>query len=301
MESKETRCGYVAIIGRPNVGKSTLLNQLVGKKISIVCHKAQTTRHRILGIRTKNEVQTIYVDTPGIQEKPKARRLLYQCMNRIASDTIHGVDVLVFMIDARRFVPADEYIFQLLKQATCPVIVVLNKVDLLKNRERMLPLIDELAKRMSFAHIIPISVLKQINIDQLENAIHNLLPKAPHVFPSDQWTDRDQSFYLAEIIREKVMHRVHQEVPYGVSVLIESMQDKGHGVLSIDAVIWVERPGQKAILIGKKGEALKMIGTQARKDMEDILGKRIFLSLWVKIKKDWTNDERALKELGVNV
>jgi GTPase len=292
------RCGYVSIIGQPNVGKSTLLNRILGKKISIVSHKAQTTRHQILGIKTRGSLQAIYVDTPGIQTAYTAKRLLDKYMNRLAYDMTSGVDVIIFMVDARQWTPADDHILGVLKKVECPVILVLNKIDLLPDRRQLLPLIKELSQKMSFAHIIPLSVLKNFNIDRLEVEIESYLSPSEHVFEGDRVTDRDDNFLIAEMIREKMLNRLHEEVPYGATVFVESTEEKRNGILGINAVIWVEREGQKAIVIGDKGKVLKVIGTQARLELEKLLNRKIFLSLWVKVKKNWSDDERLLKELG---
>ena len=276
----ETRCGYIAIVGRSNVGKSTLLNQILGRKISITSHKAQTTRHRILGIKTQEKVQAIYVDTPGFQRQTK--KALNRLMNRTARKSIYDVDVIVFMIDAQRWTSEDEVVLDELKSVQCPVVLVLNKVDIIRE----------------FAKIIPSSATKSINLDVLEKFISENLPKSVHLFRDDQITNQDDKLLISEIIREKIVRITHQEIPYSTAVSVESMQMKKE-VLHIDAIIWVERKGQKIIVIGKNGERLKKVGSSARIDLEKLFGCQVFLSLWVKIKEGWTDDMTILKNLGI--
>lgn len=289
-------CGYIAIIGRPNVGKSTLLNHLLGKKISITSHKPQTTRHQIFGIKTQDNIQAVYVDTPGIHVK--SEHVMGRFMNRAALTMINEVDVIVFMLDARAWTEEDELVLKNLKDVKCPVILALNKVDLIKDKQKLLPIIDKMAAKMQFTSIVPISVNKNINIDKLENLIHAHLPENIFFFPEDQITDKDDRFMIAETVREKIMRVTNQEVPYGTAVVVESMQEK-NGMLHLDVVIWVERKGQKIIVIGKKGEKLKEIGKQARLDLEKRFKRKIFISLWVKIKEGWVDDKRSLGELGM--
>lgn len=287
-----SRCGYIAIIGRPNVGKSTLLNILLGQKVSITSDKPQTTRSQILGIRTVNSIQEIYIDTPGIHKTEKNSMNRY--MNRLANSVIADADVIIFMIEATRWLEEDELVLQKLESAHCPVILVINKIDKLDDRAEVLPLIEKLQTKFSFAHIIPISATKNENLDTLENEIITFLPEGPHLFPDDQVTDKNEVFQVAELIREKLIRATGQEVPYSTMVQIESFKDEGQ-LIRINAVIWVERMGQKPIVIGKNGDRLKKIGTQARKDIEAILGKKVFLSLWVKVKDNWTNDDAAFQ------
>lgn len=293
--SNDTRCGYAAILGRPNVGKSTLLNKILKQKISITSHKAQTTRNRILGIKTQENIQTIYVDTPGIHKK--TTKMINRFMNKAAKSSIYDVDVIIFIIDAKMWLEEDELILQELKKIKCPVILALNKVDLIKDKKQLLPIIDELSKKMSFEEIIPLSATKNTNIDALEKTVHKHLPEGEFLFHDDQVTDRDDKFFVSEIIREKIIRLVHQEVPYAATVNVESMKMQ-QNVLHIDAIIWVEKKGQKIIIVGKNGEKLKEIGTKARIDLEKLFGSKVFLSLWVKIKEGWTDDARALSSLG---
>jgi GTP-binding protein Era len=292
----KTYCGYIAIIGRPNVGKSTLLNKLLGKKISITSHKPQTTRHQIFGIKTQNNIQAIYVDTPGIHAKSK--HAMGRFMNRAAITMIKEVNVIVFMIDAKVWTDEDDVVLQHLTEVKCPVILALNKVDLIKDKEKLLPIIEQLAKKMKFASVIPISVKKDINIKKLEDLIHSYLPENVYFFPEDQVTDKDDRFMIAEVVREKIMRITNQEVPYGTAVVVESLQTKNK-ILHIDVIIWVERKGQKIIIIGRKGEKLKAIGTQARLDLEKMFKQKVFISLWVKVKEGWVDDKRSLRELGM--
>jgi GTP-binding protein Era len=291
----KTYCGYIAIIGRPNVGKSTLLNRILGHKVSITSHKPQTTRHQIFGIKTKDNVQAIYVDTPGIHAKSK--HAMGRFMNKAAITMIQEVNVIVFMIDACVWTSGDELVLRKLQQTECPVILVLNKIDLLRDKQELLPKIKQITAKMNFVATVPISVKKNINLDRLENLIHTYLPENIHFFPPDQLTNKDDNFMIAEIVREKIMRVTSQEVPYGTAVVVESckMQAK---VLHIDVVIWVERKGQKIIIIGKGGEKLKEIGRCARIDLEKKFAGKVFLSLWVKVKTGWVDDKQQLNRLG---
>ncbi len=291
----ERHCGYVAILGRPNVGKSTLLNSILRKKISITSDKPQTTRHQILGIKTQNNVQVVYVDTPGIHKQ--AKTAINRLMNRAAMTMIYDVDLIVFMIDAKKWTSEDELVLKLLQKATCPIILALNKVDLIKDKTRLLSIIESFSKKMSFAEIVPLSVKKNINVDALEKYINQHLPKQDYFFPEDQITDRDERFLVSEIVREKLMRMTGKEVPYGIAVTVESFEKKDN-VLHVNVIIWVERKGQKIIVIGKKGEGLKEIGKQARLDLERHFRCKVFLGLWVKVKAGWTQDEKTLSKLG---
>lgn len=289
------KCGYVAIIGRPNVGKSTLLNCLIGKKISITSPKPQTTRNQILGIKTVGETQAIFIDTPGLHKAE--RRAMNRYMNRLASSVILDADVIVFMIEALRWKEDDEMILQKLAQSEAPVILVINKVDTVKDKSALLPFIDKLKSEFNFNQIIPMSAKKMNNVDSLEQTIMNLLPEGQHLFPDEQITDKNERFQVAELIREKLIQATEEELPYTTTVIIDSFQDE-EKIIKISAIIWVEREGQKPIVIGKNGERLKKIGTQARKDIERLLGKKVFLTLWVKVKSDWTDNEKMLQSLG---
>lgn len=290
-----TKSGFVAIVGRPNVGKSTLLNQLVGEKISITTPKPQTTRWQIFGIKTIEQAQIIYIDTPGMHEDGK--RAMNRYMNRIASAVLLDADVIVFMIDALEWRSEDDLVLKKLRSVNKPVILAINKIDLLHDRSLLLPLITKLKDKFEFTHIIPLSAKKTDNIQALEDEIIRLLPEGPQLFPEDQVTDKPRRFQIAEIIREKIILATADELPYATTVEIEQYEEDEKKI-TISAVIWVERDGQKAIVIGKKGLRLKEIGTDARRDLETLLGDKVFLRLWVKVKDNWTDDDKALRGLG---
>jgi GTP-binding protein Era len=291
----KSHCGYVAILGRPNVGKSTLLNHILGQKISITSRKPQTTRHRILGIKTEGDMQMIYVDTPGLHQD--AKKALNRYMNRAATSVIHDVDVIVFMIESLKWRDDDEWILQKLQSVQTPIILAINKVDRVEDKARLLPFIEELSRKLPAATIIPMSALKNDNIQVLENLVGSLLPENPHFFPDDQVTDATERFMAAEIIREKLMKCLGQELPYALTVEIEHFQEKGK-LTHIGAIIWIEKLSQKAIVIGKEGGVLKKVGKAAREELETLLGKKVFLQLWVKVKASWSDNERALRSLG---
>ena len=293
--STDFHCGYIALVGRPNVGKSTLLNRILGQKISITSRRPQTTRHRVLGIKTRPEAQLIYVDTPGIHDY--SGRAMNRHMNRTASSVLADVDVVVFLVDGLRWQPDDELVLQKLGQVRCPVILAVNKIDLLASRETLLPGLQALAEKYSFEQIIPISASKGDNVAALEAAIEELLPAAPPLFPEDQVTDRPVRFLAAELVREKLFRKLGRELPYGLTVEIEQFREEA-GMSHIHALIWVERQSQKSIVIGKQGRVLKEIGQQARRDIEELVGGRVNLKLWVKVKEGWADDERALRSLG---
>ncbi|VAW87103.1 GTP-binding protein Era [hydrothermal vent metagenome] len=288
-------CGYVAIIGRPNVGKSTLLNRILGQKISITTRKPQTTRHQILGIKTTAAAQVVYVDTPGIHRGSK--KAMNRYMNKAAASVINDVEVVVFVVDGMRWQEDDQVILEKLKSVDAPVILALNKLDKLDDREQLLPYIQQMSEKMIFKEIIPISATKGENIESLEAMVTSLLPASPAFFPEDQVTDKSERFVAAELVREKLMMRLGQEVPYSITVEIEQFKLEKK-ILHINALIWVERDNQKMIVIGKNGEMLKAVGKQARLEMEDMFEKKVFLKLWVKVKDKWADDERALQNLG---
>ena len=290
-------CGYVALIGRPNVGKSTLMNHLLKQKISITSRKPQTTRHRILGINSSAAGQIVYVDTPGMHDGDK--RALNRYLNRTAEATLLGVNAAIWLIDGLSWQDYDEIIFQKIEQAGIPVILAVNKVDRIKEKATMLGFFDQAQQRFPFKHIIPISALKSHNLEQLENAVMTLLPEGDFIFPEDQLTDRSERFLCAEIIREKLTRRLGDELPYALTVEIERFQEKPK-ITKIYALIWVEKLSQKNIVIGTEGELLKKVGTDARLDMEKLLERKVFLQLWVKVKKGWSDNERALQSLGFN-
>jgi len=289
------RCGFAAIVGRPNVGKSTLLNALLGKKVSIVSPKPQTTRHRILGILTRPEEQIIFVDTPGMHSG--ARRAMNRHMNRAALASLQDADVNLFVVESLSWNEEDLRILETLKQQSRPIILVLSKVDKVTPRERLLPFIQELSRRADFVEVVPLSALKRSNLEQLPAIIARHLPLSPPHFPADQITDRSPEFRAAEIVREKLTLRLRQELPYGLTVVLEQFKEED-GRLLVNAVIWVERTGQKAIVIGQGGEQLKEVGRSARIEMSNLFGQPVHLELWVKVKENWSDNEMALKQLG---
>ena len=291
--STEFRTGFIAIVGRPNVGKSTLLNALVGQKVSITSKKPQTTRHRITGIHTEAAAQFIFVDTPGFQMEHK--NALNRAMNKSVTDTLSSVDVVLFVIESTRFDERDARVMKLLPSSR-PVILVINKIDLLESKAELLPFIERMAKEFPFAEIVPIAA-EAGKIEALPKAIQPYLPVGPAMYDADDFTDRNERFLAAEIIREKIFRLLGEEVPYAASVMIEQFTQEGN-LRRIHASVIVDKPGQKAILIGKGGEKMKAISTQARKDMETLFGSKVYLEVWVKIKSGWADDERALKSLG---
>lgn len=290
-------CGFVALIGRPNVGKSTLMNHLLKQKISITSRKPQTTRHRILGINTTEAGQAIYMDTPGMHDNEN--RALNRYLNRTAEATLLGVDVIVWLIDGLAWHEYDEVIFKKLEQAGLPVILAVNKVDKVKDKEEILAFFAAAQHRFPFEHLIPISALKNTNLDQLESLIMGLLPERELIYPEDQVTDRPERFLAAEIVREKLTRRLGAELPYVLTVEIERYEEHPN-IAKIYAIIWVEKSSQKTIVIGKDGEMLKKIGTDARIDIERLIGQKVYLQLWVKVKSNWSDSERALQSLGFN-
>jgi GTP-binding protein Era len=297
--TESTRCGYVAIVGRPNVGKSTLLNHLLGQKISITSRKPQTTRHRVLGIKTEGEIQAIYVDTPGIHQTEDSDKAINRYMNRAASSAIRDVDVIVFVIDRDKWTESDDWVLEQVKRARCPVILAVNKVDQVDDKGSLLPLLQQAEQKMDFDEIIPVSALRGINLDRLEACINERLPEGMWFYDEDQITDRSSRFMAAEMVREKIMRQLGDEVPYEVTVEIEEFVDSGRS-LHISALILVEREGQKRIVIGNKGSRLRTIGQEARLDMEELFDRKVMLKLWVKVKSGWSDDERALRSLGYN-
>jgi GTP-binding protein Era len=295
MATEALRCGYVAIVGRPNVGKSTLLNHLLGQKISITSRKPQTTRHQVLGIKTERQHQIIFVDTPGLHSD--ADKAINRYMNRAASSAIRDVDVIVFVVDRTAWTPEDQMVLEQVQRSGLPAILAINKVDLLADKSQLLPHLQLLAEKADFAAVMPLSALQQHNVAQLEQEILQFLPESEHFFPEDQITDRSQRFLAAEIVREKIMRQLGEELPYAVTVEIEEFAQDA-AVLHISAVILVERKGQKKLLIGDKGSRLRSIGTDARVDMERLFDSRVMLRLWVKVKSGWSDNERALRSLG---
>lgn len=290
-----SRCGYVAIVGRPNVGKSTLMNHILEQKISITSRKPQTTRHNVLGIKTESGVQAIYVDTPGLhQQHAKA---LNRYMNRSATTAIRDVDVVVFLVDKLQWTTEDDMVVKRLQNVTCPIILAVNKVDQLEDKEQLLPHLQRLVSKLNVDEVIPISALRGHNLDQLQALVEQRLPENDHFYPEDQITDRSSRFLAAEIVREKITRQLGDELPYQMTVEIEEFNHEGD-IIHIGALILVERKGQKQILIGEKGERIKQIGQQARIDMETLFDCKVMLSTWVKVKSGWSDDERALRSLG---
>ena len=295
MSDTAPRCGYVAIDGRPNVGKSTLLNHILGQKLAITSRKPQTTRHTLLGIKTEGDVQAIYVDTPGLhKDNDKA---LNRFMNKSASQALRDVDVVLFVVDRMRWTEEDEMVWNKVRHLECPVILVVNKVDRLENKKEMLPHLEWLTQQLPKAEVVPVSALNGGNLDHLQAVIAGLLPEGEHFYPDDQLTDRSSRFLAAELVREKVMRQLGAEIPYQVAVEIEQFQQEGK-VLHIHALILVEREGQKKIIIGDGGDRMKKIGQEARLDMQKLFGSKIMLNLWVKVRRGWSDDERALNSLG---
>ena len=276
-QQTETYCGFIAIVGRPNVGKSTLLNKILGQKISITSRKAQTTRHRIVGIKTEGAYQEIYVDTPGLHIEEK--RAINRLMNRAASSAITDVDLVIFVVDGTHWNDDDEMVLNKLRKTKVPVVLAINKIDNIKNKDDLLPFITEISQKFNFADIVPMSAEKGNNLE-------------------DYVTDRSQRFMASEIIREKLMRFMGEELPYSVTVEIEQFKVNERGTYEINGLILVERDGQKKIVIGRKGEKLKKIGTEARLDMERLFDNKVHLELWVKVKSGWADDERALRSLG---
>ncbi len=287
--------GYVAIVGRPNVGKSTLLNHLLGQKISIVAQRPQTTRHCILGIKTTPTTQAVYVDTPGIHKETK--KAINRYLNRAAKTSMLDVDVVVFVLDRNRWTDEDDIVLAEIERSNKPVIAVVNKVDLIKDKGALLPYLGELQRRCNFVDILPLSAFSNKDVKKLEECVKAHLPKGDLIFPEDQITDKSVKFLTGEIIREKLFRRLGQELPYNLAVEIEQFSEQDR-IVKISAVIWVERKGQKAIVIGKKGALLKTVGSESRVDLEKMLDKRVHIELWVKVKEGWSNSETALKSFG---
>ena len=294
-ETKKFRCGFAAIIGRPNVGKSTLLNRIVGQKLTITSSRPQTTRHKILGIKTLPQGQVVYVDTPGLHRAGKSAINRY--LNRTAKSALADVDVVLWVIEALRWTDEDQDILAALAVTETPVIVVVNKVDKASDKTALLPFLDELAHKREFMEIIPLSARSGDNVERLENLVMSYMPEGEAFFPEDQVTDRSERFLAAELLREKLMRRLGEELPYAVTVQVEEFSEQ-NGVLHIHAVIWVEKESQKAIVIGKGGDVLKEIGRRARISMEQTFDAKVFLKTWVRVKESWSEDERLLRQLG---
>jgi GTP-binding protein Era len=295
-DSPKFRAGFAALVGRPNVGKSTLLNALVGEKLSIVTSRPQTTRHRVLGMFNRPGVQIAFVDTPGLHLGEK--RALNRAMNRTAASALADADLVVFVVEGMRFYEEDEAVLQRIRESGRDSIAVINKVDLIYPKDQLLPFTAELAGKHGFLDVVPVSAEKGVNLDRLIDVIAARLPESPELFPPEQRTDRGEDFQISETIREKLTMELVEELPYGIAVEIEKKEEVD-GRLVVDAVIWVDRTGQKPIVIGAKGSRLKRIGQQAREELNARLGKRLHLNLWVKVREDWADDARALAQLGM--
>lgn len=291
----EYRCGYVALVGRPNVGKSTLMNHILGQKLSIVTAKPQTTRQRIAGIKTTAEGQVVYVDTPGIHRA--AGRALNRYMNRVAQAALMDVDLVLFLVEAGRWSREDDHVARALQRVDCPVFLVVNKIDRVADKRRLLEFLSGDAGAKGFGEVLLVSARTGDGVDTLERRVMEVLPFSRPFYDEDQLTDRSERFLVAELIREQLMLRLHQELPYALTVEIEEFRHDD-GLLRLGAVIWVERPGQKRIVIGKDGQVLKQVGSGARREIEQLLGDKVFLRLWVKVSRDWSDSERALKQFG---
>lgn len=287
-------CGFVAIVGKPNVGKSTLLNHILGQKVSITSRKPQTTRHRLLGIKTSDVAQIIFVDTPGLHAG--IDKALNRFMNKTVNNTINDVDLVLFMIEGK-WTQDDELVLRSLENSKADVLLLINKIDRMTDKSTLLPYIEKLKTKYDFKEIIPLSALKHQGLDELEKVLIRLLPVGDYLFPEDQLTDRNARFLAAEFVREKITRQMGDELPYEVNVEIEEFKAE-KGILHISALIIVEREGQKKILIGRQGESLKLIGSEARRDMEALFDAKVMLNLWVKVKRGWSDDERALRSLG---
>jgi len=289
------RCGLVAVIGRPNVGKSTLINAVVGRKFSIVTAKPQTTRHRILAVHNVDDAQIVFVDTPGLHRK--AGKAMNKLMNRTAANALADADAILFVSDATRWTPEDDDVLKRLQRVQAPVVAVLNKIDQVHPREKLLETIASMAARHEFTEIVPISALRKDNLDELMALLPSFLPESPALFPDDMHTDRSAEFHAAEVIREKLTLSLHQELPYGLTVQVERYLEDARG-FTINAVIWVERDSQKGIVVGKGGALLKRIGREARLELKEQLQRNVHLELWVKVKTNWADNEKDLLSLG---
>ncbi|WP_028595860.1 GTPase Era [Paenibacillus assamensis] len=289
------KSGFVAIVGRPNVGKSTLMNHVIGQKIAIMSDKPQTTRNKIHGVYTQESSQIVFLDTPGIHKRTSK---LGDYMNQVALNTLNEVEAVLFLVDvAAGLGGGDRFVIEQLKQVKTPVILVMNKIDQVRPDE-VPAMIQQYNELHEFAAIVPISALQGNNVDRLLQVLHGYLPEGPQYYPDDQITDHPEQFVVAELVREKILHATREEIPHSIAVTIEDMRVQENGVVYISAVIFVERDSQKGIIIGKQGALLKQVGKQARRDIETLLGSRTFIELWVKVKKDWRNQDRVLKDLG---
>ncbi|OOF31402.1 GTPase Era [Salinivibrio proteolyticus] len=290
-------CGFIAIVGRPNVGKSTLLNRLVGQKLSITSRKPQTTRHRIMGVDTRDNYQAVYVDTPGLHIEEK--RAINRLMNRAANSSLTDVELVLFLVDGTHWTKDDEMVLNKLARSGLPTVLLVNKVDNVREKTELFPHLQTLSEKMEFVDVIPVSAKHGTNIDVVEQRVRDALPECEFYFPEEYVTDRSQRFMASEIIREKLMRFTGEELPYSVTVEIERFDyNPETDGFHINGLILVERHGQKKMVIGKGGEKIKRIGREARLDMEDLFERKVYLELWVKVKSGWADDERALRSLG---
>ncbi|MCB1594119.1 MAG: GTPase Era [Xanthomonadales bacterium] len=289
------KCGYVAVIGKPNVGKSTLINNIVGEKVSIVTAKPQTTRHQILAIATSEQGQILFIDTPGIHTGHK--KALNKFMNRTASTAVNDVDLILFVVESLKWNKDDEKALSALKHCKAPVLLIINKDDLVKKKETLLAYAHELFAKFNFTEVFYLSASKGKGVEPLINSIYQYLPQSENYFSDDFLTDKPTKYLVSELIREQLMLRFHQELPYSLTVEVESFKDQGN-IVHIHSVIWVERPIQKNMVIGKQGASLKHVGIQSRKEIEDLLGKKVNLKLWVKVKSAWADNDKLLQQLG---
>lgn len=294
-QEDQTRCGYVALVGRPNVGKSTLMNRILGTKVSIVTAKPQTTRQQVAGIKTSEAGQVIYLDTPGIHEA--ASRALNRHMNRIAHAALREVDLVLFLVEADRWSKQDEYVARALAKVEVPVVLVVNKIDLLPDKTRLMTFLKDKVDSSRFEKVLLVSAKNGNGVAEIEKTVMHYLPFSRPFYDSDQYTDRTERFLAGELIREQLMLRLHQELPYSLAVEIEEFKREDK-LLRLGAIVWVERQGQKQIVIGKGGNVLKQVGTESRKELEKLFDEKVFLRLWVKVSPDWSDNERAMRQLG---
>jgi len=295
MADKSFRCGFVAVVGRPNVGKSTLINTILGNKVSIVTPKPQTTRHRILGVDSHDEYQAIYVDTPGIHRQ--ANKAMNRLMNKTAMNALIDADLIFFMTEANRWTDEDQDVLDRLSSTSAPVVALMNKIDKVHPKEALLQALSDMSARRAFEEVMPISAIKRDNVDKLVALVPGFLPESEPLFPEEMITDRSENFRAAEVVREKLTLALRQEIPYGLTVQIERFERDDKGIL-INAIIWVERDSQKGIVVGKGGALLKKVGRAARLELKDQLGEAVHLELWVKVKDNWADSEKDLLRLG---
>lgn len=291
----DTRCGFVAIVGRPNVGKSTLLNVILGQKVSITSFKPQTTRHQILGIKTEQKKQTVYVDTPGIHHG--AHKALNRQMNKVAHQAMLDVNAIIFVIEALKWTQEDDKVLKMVKEHSAPIMIAINKIDLVKEKAQLLAFMQEISEKLPQAEMVPFSAKRSQQIDVIESWVDQYIPMSPFYFPEDQLFNHTERFHLSEIIREKLMRQLSQELPYAIDVQIEALEHQDR-IVHIHALIYAEREGQKPIIVGKKGQMLRDIGTKSREEMERFYGKKVCLKLWVKVKEGWSDNRHALQEMG---